>query len=512
MDPDGWFRGGSYAYGMVVPELTPEIKRRESIILAIACVAQFMVVLDVSVVNVALPSIGKALHYSPTGLQWVVNAYALSFAGFLLLGGRAADIFGRRRVFLFGVILFSVTSLIGGFAVTANMLTGARVAQGLGAAIVSPATLTIIITTFRGARLPRALGAWGAMGGAGGAVGTLAGGVLTSGLSWRWVLFINVPIGILLTIAAIAYLPELATHTSGRKLDVPGAVLVTAGLSTVVYAIVNTDAHAWSSPTTLITLGIGLTLLLAFALVEQFVAKDPLVSLSFFNNRYVNGSNLVMFLIGGAFFSMWYFLTLYLQEVLRMSALRTGFAFAPMAIAIIVGAQLTGRIMAKIGPWKIILIGTTIASVGFFWLSALSATGTYWVDVFGPAVIIAFSLGLLFSPLAAVATSHVARAQVGLASGVLNSARQIGGSLGLAVLATVAVDASLKQLGGGSYAHALIYSPSTQAARAAVTHGYSLAFVIAGCICVGGVASTFIIPRRLGSTPTPATAGADAGH
>jgi len=493
---------------MTSPEMDPDIKRKESIILVIACIAQFMVILDVSVVNVALPSIGRALHYSPTGLQWVVNAYVLSFAGFLLLGGRAADIFGRRRVFLFGVILFSITSLIGGFAVSANMLTGARVAQGIGAAILSPATLTIIITTFRGARLPRALGAWAAMGGAGGAVGTLAGGVLTSGLSWRWVLFINVPIGIVLTIAAIAYLPELATHIPGRRLDIPGAGLVTAGLSTIVYAIVNTDNHAWGSSTTLLTLALGAALLGAFALVETFIAKDPLVSFSFFTNRYVNGSNLVMFFTGGTFFSMWYFLTLYLQEILRMSALRTGFAFAPMAIAIIIGAQLTGRIMAKIGPWKIILGGTSIACAGFFWLSALSATGNYWTDVFGPANIIAFSLGLLFSPLAAVATSSVSHAQVGLSSGVLNSARQIGGSLGLAVLATVAVDASLRQLGGGRLAHQLIYSPNTQAAREAVTHGYSLVFIIAGCVCAVGVACTFIIPRHLPKV----SVGANAGH
>jgi EmrB/QacA subfamily drug resistance transporter len=495
---------------MSSPETAPDTKRRDSIILAIACVAQFMVVLDVSVVNVALPSIGRALHYSPTGLQWVVNAYVLSFAGFLLLGGRAADIYGRRRVFLFGVILFSLTSLIGGFAVSSNMLTGARVAQGLGGAVLSPATLTIIITTFRGPRLPKALGAWGAMGGAGGAVGTLLGGVLTSLLSWRWVLFINVPIGILLTIAAIVYLPELATHTPGRKLDVPGAVLVTAGLSTVVYAIVNTDTHAWGSSTTLLTLAIGFVLLIAFALVEQFVAKDPLVSFSFFNNRYVNGSNLVMFLIGGAFFSMWYFLTLYLQEILGMSALRTGFAFAPMAAAIIIGAQLTGRAMPKLGPWKIILAGTTFAAVGFFWLSFLTASGTYWVDVFGPAVMIAFALGLLFSPLAAVATSSVGHAQAGLASGVLNSARQIGGSLALAILATVAVDASLKQLGGGAIAHRLIYSPTTQAARVALTHGYSVAFIIAGCVCTLGLITTFTIPRSMAGAQALAAANSAA--
>ena len=373
-------------------------KSHDGMILALACVAQFMVILDVSVVNVALPSIGKALGYSPTGLQWVVNAYVLAFAGFLLLGGRAADLFGRRKVFIGGAVLFSVASLVGGLATTSGMLTGARVAQGLGGALLSPATLTIIVTTFQGPKLAKALGAWGAVGGAGGAIGSLLGGILTAELSWRWVLFINIPIGIAVVAGALVYLTELVRRTPSTKLDVAGALLVTAGLSTLVYAIVNTDTHGWGSAYTLEWLAAAVVLLIAFAVVEMRVATSPLIPFSFFKNRITASANLVMFLVGAAFFSMWYFLTLYLQDVLHFSALKTGFAFAPQAVAIIIGAQVTTRLMVKVGVWPMIMAGTTIAFIGFFWIAHLSYNSSYFGGVFFPAITIAFPLGLLFSP------------------------------------------------------------------------------------------------------------------
>ena len=482
-------------------------ERRETLILWLACIAQFMVILDVSVVNVALPSIGRALNYTPTGLQWVVNAYVLAFAGFLLLGGRAADLFGRRRIFLLGAILFSVASLAGGLATTSGMLTAARVAQGFGGAFLSPATLTIIVTTFHGPRLPKALGAWGAVGGAGGAIGSLAGGILTAELSWRWVLFINVPIGIAVIIGALLWLPELSRKSSSSKLDIPGAILVTMGLTALVYAIVGTGTHPWGSTTTLAWLGAAILLLAAFCFVEVKVATSPLIPFSFLLKRTTASANFVMMLVGAAFFSMWYFLTLYIQEVLGYSALRTGFAFAPMAIAIIIGAQIASRSMIKIGVWRLILTGTVIASVGFFWLSHLSSTGSYFTDVFGGALTISFALGLLFSPLAAAATSQAGPTEAGLASGLLNTSRQVGGAVGLAVLATIAVDATTRALNGGHPAFGGAVSATT---KSALTHGYNIAFFVGSMICLAAVFATFLIPKHTGkammraASPEPA--------
>jgi EmrB/QacA subfamily drug resistance transporter len=458
--------------------------RHDGIVLALACVAQFMVILDVSVVNVALPSIGRDLHYTTTGLQWVVNAYVLTFAGFLLLGGRAADLFGRRRVFLFGLLLFSASSLVGGFAQSSGWLTAARAIQGIGGAVLSPATLTIIITTFApGPKLARALGLWSATGGAGGAAGVLLGGVLTAELSWRWVLFINVPIGLLAALAAVAYLTEAKGTGPRQRLDVFGAITVTAGLAALVYAIVGTDTHPWSSASTLIWLGVAAVLLVGF-LLWQLRSKAPLMPLRLFKVRTVTGSNVVMLLVGAAFFAMWYFLSLYLQDVLRYGPLKAGFAFLPMGLAIIVGAQGSSRILDRSGPRPLVIVGTALAATGFFWLSAIGPASSYWSAVFGPGVIIAFALGVLFTPLAAAATMGVGRAEAGLASGLLNTSRQIGGSLGLAVLATLASNET----------HAVLQQGASQAA--ALTDGFSKAFLVSGGITVAALAASSLIPRR----------------
>ena len=476
---------------------TTPAKSRDGIILALACVAQFMVILDVSVVNVALPSIGRSLHYSATGLQWVVNAYVLAFAGFLLLGGRAADLFGRRKIFIFGAALFSVASLAGGLANSAGLLTGARVVQGLGGAFLSPATLTIIVTTFQGPKLAKALGAWGAVGGAGGAVGSLLGGILTAELSWRWVLFINIPIGIAVVVGAVLYLTEATRRTDNAKLDVAGAILVTSGLTALVYGIVGTSTHAWTSTFTLAWIGTAVVLLLGFALVETRFASAPLVPFSFFAKRTTAAANIVMFLVGAAFFSMWYFLTLYLQDVHGYGALKTGFAFAPQAVAIIIGAQITTRLMVKIGVWPLVMAGTTMACVGFFWLGHLTYDGSYWTTVFPPAVLIAFALGMLFSPLAAAATSEVGHAQAGLASGVLNTARQIGGSLGLAVLATVAFNLTKSMVGSSA-----ALAQRSVATLEAYTAGYNRAFLISSAVCLAAMLATLALPRHVGK-PVP---------
>jgi EmrB/QacA subfamily drug resistance transporter len=463
--------------------------------LVLVCIAQFMVILDVSVVNVALPSIGRSLHYSPTGLQWVVNAYVLAFAGFLLLGGRAADIFGRKKIFLLSTALFTVASLVGGVATSSGMLTAARVAQGLGGAFLAPATLTIILTTFRGPSLPRALGAWGAMGGAGGAVGALLGGILTE-ISWRWVLFINIPIGMVLIIGALIWLPEVSHRVPDSKLDVAGAVLVTAGLTTLVYAIVGTNANPWGSSTTIGFLLASAVLLALFALVETKLATSPLVPFSFFKNRTVAVTNLAMLLIGVANFSMWYFLTLYYQEVHGWSPLRTGLAFIPQTIAVIVGAQIATRLMARIGAWPLIMTGTTLAAVSFLALSQLSSTTSYFGYVLWAAVSVSLGLALLFSPLTAAATSQAGAAQAGLASGVLNSARQIGGSLGLAILATIAAEVTRSLVPATSHTLGAATSATT---RAALARGYDRAFLWSALFCFAAALVTLRIPRDVAS-------------
>jgi len=469
--------------------LTPTGRRvPDWVILVIACVAQFMVVLDVSIVNVALPSIGRDLHYSPTGLQWVVNAYVLTFAGFLLLGGRAADLFGRRRVYLFGLGLFTVASLVGGLAQNSAWLTTARAVQGIGGAFLSPATLTIIVTTFTGARMAKALGTWAAVAGAGGAAGSILGGVLTAEISWRWVLFVNIPIGVAVMVAAMLYLTEAKRSERDEhspRLDIGGAITVTAGLGALIYAIVGTDTHAWGSAYTLSILAVAAVLLGLFVLIQLRVAHTPLVPFRLFRSRAVTGANLVMFLVGAAFFSMWYFLSLYLQNVLGYGALKTGLAFLPMAIFIIVGAQGSSRLVPKVGVRPLLLAGTLLLAGGFVWLSQIQATSHYWDHVFGPGCIISFAIGVLFTPLATAATAGVHYTEAGLASGVLNTARQVGGSVGLAVLATIAIDRTHSLLGG---AHTLA---STDVA---LSSGYARAFAVDAVLGLAAFAASFVVP------------------
>ncbi|HWE53976.1 MAG TPA: MFS transporter [Acidimicrobiales bacterium] len=460
-------------------------------ILAIACVAQFMVVLDVSIVNVALPSIGRDLHYSPTGLQWVVNAYVLTFAGFLLLGGRAADLFGRRRVYMAGLGLFTLASLVGGLAENSTWLTAARAAQGFGGAMLSPATLTIIVTTFTGAKTARALGIWSSVAGAGGAAGVLLGGVLTAEISWRWVLFVNLPIGIAALAVASMFLTESRRPAGAApKLDITGAILVTGGLGVLIYAIVGTDNHAWGSSQTLTLLAVAVAVLAVFGVVEARFASSPLVPFRLFRSRAVSGANVVMFLIGAAFFSMWYFLSLYLQNVLGYGALKAGLAFFPMGVAIIIGAQTAARLIPRLGVRPLLQAGTLLTAVGFLGLSLIGAHSNYWVHVFIPGCIVSFAIGILFTPLASAATSGVHFTEAGLASGVLNTSRQMGGSLGLALLATIATERS----------HSLLH----KGVAPALTSGYARAFEVATGVVLAAFIGSFVVPviRAAHSTAT----------
>jgi EmrB/QacA subfamily drug resistance transporter len=412
-------------------------RRPSALVLAVVCVAQFMVVLDISIVNVALPSMQRDLHMSQNALGWVLNAYTLTFAGFLLLGGRAADLWGRRRLFLIGVGLFSLTSLIGGLAQSGGELIGARALQGLGGAVLSPATLTILTTTFTDPRArARALGLWSAVAGAGGATGVLAGGVLTDLLSWRWILFINVPIGIVVLIVARVAIAESRGEGERPTLDWAGAVTITGGLIAAVYAIVSTDSHSWGSGLVLGYLAVGVALLTAFVVIESR-HRHPLVPLRLFRSRNLTGANLIMVLIGSVMFSLFFFLSQFLQEIQGYSPLRTGFAFLPMPLAIIVGTQISSRLVDRVGARALLAIGTSISAVGLLLLSRLQPGSGYLLHVGIPGAIITFGIGMSFVPVTLSATTGVDRRDAGLASGLINTTRQIGGSLGLAALLTI---------------------------------------------------------------------------
>ncbi len=450
------------------------------LILTMACLAQFMVVLDVSIVNVALPSMQRDLHFSLSSAEWVVNAYVLTFAGFLLLGGRLADLAGRRRVYLIGMVIFVVASIGAGFSASGTQIVAVRALQGIGGAILSPATLTIIVTTFHGPRLPKALGAWSAVAGAGGAVGGLLGGVLTGWVSWRWVFFINVPLGVVAMVLALRYLRELRNRDAAVKLDVTGAVLVTGSLAAAIYGVVRSADTGWGAHSTLEWLLGGVVGLCLFLFWESRVASHPLVPFRIFHSRSLSLANSMMFLVGGAFFAMWYFLTFYYQYILRYDAVRTGFAFLPMALSIILGAQVSSRLIARIGARPLLLLGAVLATLGFLWLSLITPTSSYLGDIVVPSMICALAMGLLFTPLAQAATAGVDRAEAGLASGVLNTSRQVGGSIALAALGTVAADRA-----------ATFADPRGALAQVA---GYSRAFQVSAALTAAALLVALAVP------------------
>jgi EmrB/QacA subfamily drug resistance transporter len=431
---------------------------RKRWILALTCLAQFMVILDVSVVNVALPSIRTDLGFSAVNLQWVVNAYTLTFAGFLLLGGRAADLLGRRRVFVAGMMLFAAASLAGGLSTNQATLVIARAVQGLGGAVVAPATLAIITTTFaEGYERNRALGYWGAMGAVGGSTGVLLGGVLTQLLGWEWILFINVPVGILGVVGAMRFIPESTRAVAGeRHFDVAGAISVTAGLVLLTFAIVRTDVNGWTSSATLEVAAAGIALLVLFFFIERR-APRPLVPLSIFRSRTLTAANLVCFLLGCGVFAMWYFVSLYLQQVLGFTPIEAGLSFLPMTGAIIIASTFAGRLSARLGPGRILALGMTLIGVGMLLFTGISPNGSYVGDVLLPGVVTTTGLGLSFVPVTIAAVTGVARSEAGLASGLVNTSRQVGGSLGLAVLATIATQRTSEVAGAaGIDANALV--------------------------------------------------------
>jgi EmrB/QacA subfamily drug resistance transporter len=466
---------------------------RKRWILALTCLAQFMVILDVSVVNVALPSIRSDLHFSAVDLQWIVNAYTLTFAGFLLLGGRAADLLGHRRIFVAGMLLFAGASLVGGFSSSQSMLIGARGVQGLGGAVVAPATLAIITTTFaEGYERNRALAYWGAMGAVGGSTGVLLGGVLTQLLGWQWILFINVPVGLLGAAGAMRFIPQSTPVAVGeRHYDVAGALSVTAGLVLLTFAIVRTDVNGWGSAPTLLIGGIGVALLALFAGIESRTRR-PLMPLRIFLSRTLTAANLVVFALGASVFAMWYFLSLYLQQVLGFTPIEAGLSFVPMTGAIIVGSTFAGRLAARLGPGRILTVGMSLIAVGMLLLTRISSTGSYFGDVLVPGVITTAGLGLSFVPVTITAVAGVEPGDAGLASGLVNTSRQVGGSLGLAVLATLATQRTQDVAGARGID------------AAALTTGFHRAFLVGALFAAAGAITAAALLVRVRHPRVPA--------
>ena len=419
----------------------PERGRRLGLALVVIATAQLMVVLDATIVNVALPDIQTALGFSGSGLEWVVNAYALTFGGLLLLGGRAGDILGRRRVFIAGIILFSVASLLGGFATSQAWLLSARALQGVGGAIVAPTALSLITTTFpEGPPRNRAMGVYAAMSIAGGAVGLIAGGLLTTYVSWRWVLFVNVPIGLVVALVAPRAFGESQRHRG--RFDLPGAVTGTLGLAALVYGLSSAATTAngvshWGDTKVLASLTAAVVLLASFLLIESR-SEHALMPLRIFRNRNRSGAYLIMLCVGTALFGMFFFLTIFVQQVWGYSALKTGIAYLPMMATVMAMAGISAQLVPRIGARPLLLAGSAIATGGMFWLSRINEHSHYASGLLGPMIVTAAGMGMLFMPLTLVALSRVADRDAGLASSLLNTGQQVGGSIGLAILGTVA--------------------------------------------------------------------------
>jgi EmrB/QacA subfamily drug resistance transporter len=480
-------------------DLTDTNDKRRWYALALLAVAQFVVVLDASIVNVALPSIGADLNFSQANLAWVVNAYVLTFGGFLLLGGRMADLLGRRRVFIGGLILFAIASLAGGLAQSEGQLIVARAVQGLGAAILSPAALSIVTTIFAdGADRNRALGVWGAVAGSGGAAGVLLGGVLTDTLGWEWVLFVNTPIGIAAAALATRLIPESRSQDTGRSFDVAGALTVTAGLSILVYALVDATDAGWGSTQTVGLLALAAGLLAAFVAIE-LRAAHPLVPFRFFQSRTVTGSNVVALLIGASLFSMFFFISLYMQQVLGYAPLKAGLAYLPLALTIMLSAGIASQVVTRVGFKPVLAVGLGFVAGGLLWFSQVSPDGSYLGDILFPSLLAAIGLGLSFVSVTIGAVAGVAERESGLASGLINTAQQIGGALGLAILATVANSRTddLLSAGGGDRGSAL-------------TAGFQSAFAVGAGFAVLGLVLSLVLIRGSDSRASTQQAAGDA--
>jgi EmrB/QacA subfamily drug resistance transporter len=457
--------------------------RRKWLALALLSAVQFMVVLDIAIVNVALPSIQVDLGFSQENLQWVISAYALVFGGFLLLGGRAADLLGRRRIFLAGLIVFTVSSLLAGLAWSEASLIAARAFQGLGAAVITPAALSILSTTFvEGRERNIALGVWGAVGGFGAAAGVLMGGILTDALSWEWIFFVNVPVGAIAFALAPVLLRE-SRDASVKSFDVLGAVSVTAGLSSAVYAITQAGQDGWTAPRTLAFFAASVVLLVGFLAWEQR-HPEPLMRLGIFRIKTVAGANVAGFILGTATFSLFLMLTLYMQQVLGYSPMKTGVAYLAVAGTAIFTSALAAQLVTRIGVKPVLVVGMSSMTAGLLYFTQVSVGGSYLADLLPGFLLIALGLGFSFVPISIAALAGVQPAEAGLASGLINTSQQIGGALGIAALSTIATSRTEDAVAGGS---------SQAAALVTGFHGAFLAGVIIAAI--GIVAAATLIRR-----------------
>jgi EmrB/QacA subfamily drug resistance transporter len=458
-----------------------DFREKRWLALILLCSAQFVVVLDASIVNVALPTIGDALDFSQENLPWVVNAYILTFGGFLLLGGRTADLLGRRRVFMGGLLLVAVASLAAGFASTEGQLIAARAAQGLGAAIISPAALSIVTTTFSdGAERNKALGVWGAVAGSGGAAGVLLGGILTDGLGWEWVLWVNVPVSLIAFALAPRLIAESRAEEDTHVYDVAGAVTVTAGLSVLVYALVDANSAGWGSTQTIGLIAVSIALLAAFVAIEMRAAK-PLVPFSIFRIRTLTGANVVGLLVGASLFSMFFFISLYMQQVLGYSAIHAGLSYLPLALVIMASAGIASQLVTKIGYKPVLAVGLLFIVVGLTWFSRVSVGGSFTTDILGPSLFAAAGLGFAFVTTTIAAVSGVEEKEAGLASGLINTSQQIGGAVGLAILSTIATSQTEDALASG------------ESGLSGLTDGFQAAFLGGAGIALLGFVLTLVL-------------------
>ncbi len=473
--------------------ITPESERRRWLVLAVTVAAQFMVIVDVAVVNVALPAIKHDLHFSQESLQWVITAYSILFGGTLLLGGRLADLLGRRRLFMTGVAVFTLGSLLSGLAWSEGALIATRALQGLGGALLAPAALSILVTTFREGRERNiALGVWGAASGSGGAVGVLLGGVLTSYLNWTWIFFVNLPIGV----AVLGVTPWLVNESRAalahRHFDVAGATSITAGLMVLVYAITRTSEHGWSDSVTVGLLATAAALIAAFVGIEAR-SPAPLLPLRIFRLRSVSAANAVMLTIGATAFAQFFLLTLYLQEVLRYSAMETGVAFIAISVTIVVGSNVAQALTTRLGARSVLSAGLLLTAAGGVLYAQMPADGHYFWSVFPGLIVSGIGLALSFVPVTIASLTGVQSADAGVASGLINTSRQIGGSVGLAAVTAIAATATSHY--ADSHAVLAFSGP-------ALTHGFQVAFyTLAGLALVGAAIAAAFVESEPKATP-----------
>src|SRR5437762_11420691 len=466
-----------------------EQNRKRWLALAVIVAAQFMVVLDVAIVNVALPSIKTDLHFNQENLQWVITAYSILFGGALLLGGRLADLLGRRRLFVVGLVIFTVSSLLDGLAWSEGSLIAFRSLQGLGAALLSPAALSILTTTFREWRQRNlALGIWGAASGSGGAAGVLLGGALTSALSWSWIFFINIPVGIAVVALSPFLLKESRAELQHRNFDFAGAASITGGLMLLVYAMTRATQHGWATGTTVALLATSAALIGSFFIIEAR-SKAPLLPLRIFRLRTLTASNVSGLLMGGAIFSQFFLLTLYMQQVLHYSALKTGVAYIGLTLTIIVFSGVAQALVTRIGVRRVLPAGLALSTVALVLFARLPVNGHYWSDLFPAFIISGLGLALAFVPMSIGALTGVQPSEAGVASGLINTTQQIGGAIGVAVATTVATTFTARFV--DAHAGTSAFSGS------ALTHGFQIAFyVLAALAALGAVLSAAMLETR----------------